>query len=105
MVPHDSRSPRHARAARVHRAIRLGMVTLSATLIPALWLADLLGAEGPGSVAVLLAWFVTWAALAVGLFLFRCPQCERPFHRGNGLLDAFTTRCVHCGLSLRPANG
>jgi hypothetical protein len=96
---------RHVRAAVVHRAIRLGMVTLSATLLPALWLATWLGRPGAGEeVAVLLVWVLAWVALGTWLLLFRCPQCARPFHRGRGMLSAFTTNCVHCGISLRPAN-
>jgi hypothetical protein len=80
------------------------MVALSATLIPALWLADLYGAPAVESVLVLVLWMGAWIALAAALFMFRCPQCRRYFHRGNGLLNAFTRNCVHCGISLRPAN-
>lgn len=96
---------RRARAARNHRAIRLGLVGLSATLIPALLVVEWVGWNGGGdSALVLLLWFLAWAALATSLLFFRCPQCERPFHRTGFMLSAFTTRCLHCGLSLRAAN-
>jgi hypothetical protein len=80
------------------------MVALSATLIPALWLADLYEGTVLDSVLVLVLWIGAWVALGVALFMFRCPQCQRYFHRGNGLLNAFTRKCVHCGISIRPAN-
>jgi hypothetical protein len=101
----DLRPPaRHARAARAHLAIRYGMVALGATLIPALALAHLYEGTVADSVLVLVLWVFGWMALGVALLTFRCPQCRRPFHRGNGMLSAFTSNCVHCGIAIRPAN-
>jgi hypothetical protein len=98
--------PRHVRARLLHRAIRATIVVLSATLLPALFVARWIdrGQSATVQVGTLLLWFVAWLAFAIGLFFFKCPQCRRYFHRGNGVLSAFTTRCIHCGISLRPAN-
>jgi hypothetical protein len=100
------RPHRYGDARRKHRAIVLGLLLLSATLLPALFLAHWLdaGESATLQITVLVLWFVAWAALVVVLFMFRCPQCGRYFHRGSGMLSAFNSRCIHCGISLRPAN-
>jgi hypothetical protein len=100
------RPARHGDARRRHRALRMGLLGLSATLLPALFVAYLLdaGQRATLQVGVLVLWFVSWAALVVALFMFRCPQCGKYFHRGRGMLSAFNSRCIHCGIALRPAN-
>jgi hypothetical protein len=94
-------SPR-LRAARAHRRIRVGMVAISAAILPvvavAWWLA-------PGNVAAVVVPLVGavagWLALGVALFRFRCPSCGRPMHRGGPFgLDLYGTACVNCGLEL-----
>jgi hypothetical protein len=100
------RPPRHADARRKHRAIRMGLLGSSATLLPALFVANWLdhGESATFQLAVLGVWFLAWLLLVVLLFMFRCPQCGKYFHRGRGVLSAFNTRCIHCGIALRPAN-
>jgi hypothetical protein len=100
------RPPRHADARRKHRAIRMGLLGFSATLIPALVIAYWIdrGESATAQLTVLVLWFLSWLALVLVLFMFRCPQCGKYFHRGRGVLSAFNTRCIHCGIALRPAN-
>lgn len=40
-----------------------------------------------------------WAGFAVDMALRRCPECGNQFFVKSILLNLFTQRCVHCGLS------
>ena len=91
---------RRVQGARRHRAIQVGIVALSAALIPALFAVRAL-VGGGAQIYVMLVFVVGWAALALALLLFRCPQCGKPFHRDGAMLSAFNDRCLHCDFEIR----
>ena len=43
-------------------------------------------------------WMVAWPAAIIWHASFRCPRCNQPFVWRWGWSNAFTRRCVHCGL-------
>jgi hypothetical protein len=53
---------------------------------------------------VLLLLIPAAAAFALGMipvYQFKCPRCARTFVLRWGKQNVFTSRCVHCGYSIR----
>ena len=44
-------------------------------------------------------YMVLWGVFAVDMAMRRCPRCGEQFYVKSVLLNIFSKRCVHCGLS------
>ncbi len=45
-------------------------------------------------------WFGTWVVLALVHGFYRCPACRHFFHLRSMYGNAFTSKCLHCGISI-----
>ena len=52
--------------------------------------------------SLMFVYMAVYAIFAVGMVIRACPRCGEQFFVKGFLLNFFTRRCVHCGLSCRP---
>ena len=43
-------------------------------------------------------WFIAFAVAVIRHSMWKCPRCHKPFYHKWWYRNAFTTKCLHCGL-------
>jgi hypothetical protein len=43
-------------------------------------------------------WFVAWVVAVIRHATWKCPRCHKPFYHKWWYGNAFSTKCLHCGL-------
>lgn len=57
---------------------------------------------GQDTSAIMFAYMLLYAGFGINVATKRCPQCSEQYFVKSFFLNPFRSRCVHCGLALKP---
>jgi hypothetical protein len=88
------------RSLHRHSRLRLWLLGIWICAVPVLYIIGMLRPPGWLMAGLLVSVFISWLALVLAHQLYRCPRCRRFFHVRGLYGNAFTSKCLNCGLPL-----